>query len=62
MTKILGKAIGQAMIKACSHRLTKLCENPVKIAVSTPDMSNAMSTDIKNANNKFEYLALIFMV
>ena len=62
MTKMLGKAIGQAMIKACIHRLAKLRENPVKIAVSTPDMSNAMSTDIKNANNKFEYLALIFMI
>ena len=62
MTKILGKAIGQAMTKACIHRLTKLWENPVKIVVSTPDMSNAMSADIKNVNNKFEYLTLIFMV
>ena len=62
MTKILGNAIGQAMTKACIHRLAKLRENSIKIAVSTPDMSNAMSTDIKNANNKFEYLALIFMI
>ena len=62
MTKMLGKAIGQAMTKACNHQQAKLREKPVKIAVITPDRSNAMSTDIKNANNKFEYLALIRMI
>ena len=62
MTKMLGKATSQAMTKAYIHRLAKLRENPVKIAVSTPGMSNAMSTDIKNANNKFEYLSLIIMI
>ena len=54
MSKMLGKAIGQAMTKACIHRLIKLSENPVKIIVSTPDINNAMSADTKNAINKFE--------
>ena len=62
ITNILGKAIGQAMLKACIQLLTKLRENPVKIVVSTPDISNAMSTDMKKANNKWECLGLIFII
>jgi hypothetical protein len=62
INKILGNAIGQASANECSHCAIKFGVKPKCIAVSTPDISSAISSDIKNANNRFECLALIFMI
>lgn len=62
MTKIDGKAIGQAWIKPFPQWVKNCALIPVKTKVSTPDISDAMSSDIKKANSKALYFFGIFIV
>ena len=59
--KIAGNAIGHAYANARSHCITNRSLMPVNSAVSTPDISIAISSDMTNANTILVYFLCIFM-
>lgn|GEM_PF-5344232 len=62
MSRIAGKATGQAVTKACSQRVKNPGAMPVSIRVTMQVINVAINNDMIKANNKPLYFLGIFML